>query len=296
MASRGATQGIDQLKVGRATQHEGFLRHDRWRWLKIALAVSGVAILIYAFNDVQPRPNGDSIYGYILGTIGAGLILWLTMLGVRKRAMTEGRWSLKSWTSAHVYLGLSLIVIGTLHTGFQFGWNVHTLAYALMMIVIFSGVFGIVAYASIPRLLSNNRGETTQAQMLENLRQIDRQLHEAAQPLDHVHAEMVRMSLEDDPFGGGLITRLSGRYPKCGTRAAQAAIRQHTGDKPALGQGDPLERIDVLLERKESALARIRRHVQLKALLEIWLYVHVPLTFALIAALFAHVIVVFFYW
>ena len=296
MASRGATQGIDQLKVGRATQHEGFLRHDRWRWLKIALAVSAVAILIYAFNDVQPRPNGGSIYGYTLGTIGAGLILWLTMLGVRKRAMTEGRWSLKSWTSAHVYLGLSLIVIGTLHTGFQFGWNVHTLAYALMMIVIFSGVFGIVAYASIPRLLSNNRGETTQAQMLENLRQIDRQLHEAAQPLDHVHAEMVRMSLEDDPFGGGLITRLSGRYPKCGTRAAQAAIRQHTGDKPALGQGDPLERIDVLLERKESALARIRRHVQLKALLEIWLYVHVPLTFALIAALFAHVIVVFFYW
>ena len=52
----------------------------------------------------------------------------------------------------------------------------------------------------------------------------------------------------------------------------------------------------MLLERKESALARIRRHVQLKALLEIWLYVHVPLTFALIAALFAHVIVVFFYW
>lgn len=296
MATRGATRGLDQLKVGRATQHEGFLRHDRWRWLKIGLVISAVAILIYAFNDVQPRPNGGSIYGYTLGTIGAGLILWLTLLGVRKRAMTEGRWSLKSWTSAHVYLGLSLIVIGTLHTGFQFGWNVHTLAYALMMFVILSGIFGIVAYASIPRLLSNNRGETTQGQMLENLRQLDRQLHEAAQPLEHRHAELVRMSLEDDPFGGGLIARLSGRYPKCGTRAAQAAIREETGPKPALGQVDPLERIDVLLERKEAALARIRRHIQLKALLEIWLYVHVPLTFALIAALFAHIIVVFFYW
>ena len=88
-----------------------------------------------ALIDVRPRHNGGSWYGYLLGTIGALLILWLTLLGVRKRAMTRRRWSLKAWTSAHVYLGLSLIVIGTLHTGFQFGWNVHTLAYALMMLV-----------------------------------------------------------------------------------------------------------------------------------------------------------------
>ena len=33
-----------------------------------------------------------------------------------------------------------------------------------------------------------------------------------------------------------------------------------------------------------------------KALLEFWLYVHVPATFALIAALMAHIISVFFYW
>jgi hypothetical protein len=31
-------------------------------------------------------------------------------------------------------------------------------------------------------------------------------------------------------------------------------------------------------------------------MLEIWLYLHVPLTFALIAALVAHIVSVFFYW
>ena len=46
----------------------------------------------------------------------------------------------------------------------------------------------------------------------------------------------------------------------------------------------------------QAALARIRQHLRLKALLEIWLYIHVPLTFALIAALFVHIFSVFFYW
>jgi hypothetical protein len=291
-----ASKSLRQATTGRerASEHEGFLRHQGYKWLKIALSISLVALLIYAFNDVQPKPNGGSIYGYVTGTIGVLLILWLTMLGLRKRSITPGRWSLKSWTSAHVYLGLSLIVIATLHTGFDFGWNVHTLAYALMMFVIISGIFGIAAYATLPQALSANRGETTQVQMLDNLRMIDRQLNEAAQPLDADGAAMVRMSLDDDPFGGGLIARLTGRYGKCGNRAALAAVRAAPSRKE--GEADPLDHVEVLLERKRSSLSRIRKHLRLKALLEVWLYVHVPLTFALIAALFVHIVSVFYYW
>jgi hypothetical protein len=51
-----------------------------------------------------------------------------------------------------------------------------------------------------------------------------------------------------------------------------------------------------LLERKCAALTQIRHHLRIRALLEIWLYVHVPLTFALLAALAAHILSVFFYW
>jgi hypothetical protein len=275
------------IKSGLA-QRESFLTHARFRWAIVASVTVAVAIAVYAIDKPDPRPSGGSAYGYILGTIGALLILWLTALGLRKRAITPGAWSLKAWTSAHVYLGLALIVIATLHTGFEFGWNVHTLAYALMLIVIVSGMVGVVLYASLPRLLSDNRGEQTETQMVVELRTLDAQLHDAGQSLDGDAAARVRDALREDPFGAGFWRRLIGRFPGGATRAALATF----ADQPA---GDR-DRLVGLLERRAELLARMRRHMQLKAALEGWLYVHVPTTFALLAALTAHIVAVFFYW
>lgn len=280
-----------QTERVRERQHEGFLRYAGFRWAKISGAFCLLVIISYALVDVTPRHNGGSWYGYTLGTIGALLILWLTALGYRKRRMTSDYWSLKAWTSAHVYLGLSLIVIGTWHTGFQLGWNVHTLAWALMMLVILSGLFGVVAYATLPQALSNNREQMTQMQMLEAIRAFDRQLHSAAQPLSPEDTAPVLAALDEDPFGGGIGARLSGRYPRCATAAALAALSPSRGSA-----GEAREKVVGLLRQKQAALARLREHLRLRALLEIWLYVHVPLTFALIAALSAHIISVFFYW
>lgn len=290
-----ATRGLSRSELAGGTSHEGFLRHKRFRWLKISLGLSLLVLLGYILIDVQPRHNGGSWYGYTLGTIGALLILWLTMLGVRKRAMTRGRWSLKAWTSAHVYLGLSLIMVATLHAGFQFGWNVHTLAYALMMLVIISGIFGISVYSALPQELSNNRAEMTKPQMIDAILKLDRQLQIAAQPLSGQDTEVVRWSTEDDPFRGGLMRRLSGKYPRCGTAAALRELLRRAST--ATGEQEvALDAVVDLLERKSAALSRIRRHLRIKALLEVWLYVHVPFTFALIAALAAHIVSVFFYW
>ena len=275
-------------------RHEGFLRHARFRWLILAVALSLAAIAAYLLVDVQPRPRGGSWYGYLLGTIGAALIVWLTCLGVRKRLITPGAWSLKGWVSAHVYLGLSLLVIVTLHTGFKLGWNVHSLAYGLMVLVILSGLCGVVAYAVLPRALSENRGETTQRQMLETIRSLDGQLNEAAQPLGQAAAALVRMSIEDTRIGGGLWRRLTSSHRDCATRRASVGLARLRPNEPAAAAA--FEQIGALLDRKSAILAQARRHMRIRAQLEAWLYVHVPATFALLAALTAHIVSVFFYW
>lgn len=274
----------------RDSDHISFLRHRRWRWLKVATVLSLVVIVSYLLIDVEPRHNGGTWYGYTLGTIGAGLIVWLALLGIRKRRMTEGKWSLKAWTSAHVYLGLALVVIGTMHTGFQLGWNVHTLAWALMILVIVSGIYGIVVYAMLPEKISANRREMTKGEMLDALAAIDRQLDNASQPLGRAESDLVIAALEQDPFAFGIVTRLSGNYRKCRTTAALKAF----------GEGavhdEETDKVVKLLRKRRAQLDQIRRQMKLRALLDIWLYVHVPVTIALLAALTAHIISVFYYW
>jgi hypothetical protein len=290
-----ATRGIGRTALDDAARHESFLQYRRYRWFKIGIVISLLLIVAYLLIDVQPRHNGGSWLGYTLGTVGALLILWLAMLGIRKRNITRGRWSLKAWTSAHVYLGLALVVIALLHTGFQIGWNVHTLAFGLMMAVILSGAYGITVYAALPQGLSDSRSEMTGPQMIEAVNNIDKQIQAAAQPLSDADSAVVLDSMGEDPFGGGAWRRLVGSYPRCRNRAALRIMRQRLGEATGK-QAVAVEQVVTLLERKAAALQRVRGYVQRRALLEIWLYVHVPLTFALIAALLAHIVSVFFYW
>jgi hypothetical protein len=276
-------------------QHEGFLRHGNFRWVWRAGALCVISIVGYLLMDAEPRPNGGSVFGYIAGTVAALLVLWLTLLGLRKRAITPGNWSLKAWVSAHVYLGLAVLVVATLHSGFQFGWNIHTLAYGLMVLVVVSGLFGVTVYALLPLHLSRNRGETTQKQMLETLKALDRQINEAAQPLSEAQAKVVQMSLDGSRVGGSLWRRLSGGRGGCGNRRALSrlkGLRQQATDV----QLPMLERMEELLQRKAAALGQVRRHLQIRAWLSIWLTVHVPATVALIAAITAHIFSVFIYW
>lgn len=299
MASTAPVKARTGSSRERTSTHEGFLVHRGGRWMKIAAALALALILLYIFVPLPPGHFGSTWLGYTLGTVGALLILWLTMLGVRKRAITPGRWSLKAWTSAHVWLGLLLIVVGTLHSGFDFGWNVHTLAWGLMMVVIISGIVGIWLYATVPAALSENRydseGAITEKQMVEAIRSLDRQIHDAAQPLDPESAGLVNRSLEEDPFAGSFWNRITGKYPRDATRFASSELRRMRAYKPRHAD-DPLDKVDALLTRKEAMLGRMRRHLKLKAWLQAWLYVHVPVTFALIAALSAHIVSVFFYW
>jgi hypothetical protein len=296
----------------RLSRHVSFLAYDNYRYLKMALAVSIAAIVLYVAVPPYGERYGGGWAGYTLGTVGALLILWLTWFGYRKRTYDPERKYVRTHEaaleeahppedpsrlarrlSAHVYLGLALLVVATLHTGFHFGWNIHTLAYALMCIVIFSGMFGVVAYRSYPRQMTENRENMTLAQMQAQIVAIDSELRRRVMPLDDSMATIIRGSLDSTPIGGSMWRQVSGRYPDCGTARALAQLRAG----PAASQAEPDETWRAFrskLDEKAGLVARLRRDIRYKALMDVWLYLHVPLTFALLAALIAHIVSIFY--
>jgi hypothetical protein len=213
--------------------------------------------------------------------------------GYRKRSYLGNQGNLVAWLSAHVYLGLSLLVIATFHTGFHFGWNIHTLAFALMCLVIASGGFGVFCYAHFPRLMTENRHGITMPQMLGRIASLNDQLRTAAMSVDDRTARAVERAVETTSIGGSFWRQVSAHYPSCATAAALTDITEIPTDAtPALATA--MRQLRLLLDEKGQLLMRARQDIRYKAIMDIWLYFHVPLSFALLAALLAHVIAVFY--
>ena len=61
------------------------------------------------------------------------------------------------------------------------------------------------------------------------------------------------------------------------------------------GLEEPYRRVHLLLDDKRALLRQIRTDISYKAMMDVWLYVHVPITFALLAALLAHIVSVLFF-
>lgn len=276
--------------------NESILVYRALRYFKWALALVVVASAVYAWHSPVPAPNGGTWLGYTLGTIGALLIVWLLWFGIRKRRYGGGKIRLEDWLSAHVYLGVALIVVATLHTGFQFGWNVHTLAYTLMMIVIFSGMFGVYVYIRYPKIMTDNRRGMTLDAMMTQVAELDQDCRKAALRLGDEVNKLVLDASEKTRIGGTMWRQLSGEDKACPAVSAPDRVRALLGKTDQAGAGRDAEQLLALLTRKSELVLRARRDVQIKALMDIWLYIHVPLSIGLIGALIAHIVSVFFYW
>lgn len=283
----------------------GFLANRFWLWTGIVLSL--IATFAYLWHAPGSGRDGSTDVGYGLGIFSALIVLYLAVLGIRKRRFASSAGQRRDVVSAHVFLGLTLIVTATLHTGFEFEWSIHTLTYVLLILVILSGIWGIAAYANVPDRLSRNLSEmivekkrfdsTNLEQLEEDIEDIDRRLERALGFLPDQFRGPIQLSLERTKIGGGLVSILSGSSRGCATARAFTQIRKlidegRYSDEERRRLGDLMRD----LARKREVAACIRRDVRYRALLKIWLWVHVPLTSALLVTLIAHVALVHFYW
>lgn len=272
--------------------HESILVYRKHLYLKLALALAVAASVAYVLHQPLGRPNGGTWLGYTLGGLAAAMMVWLAWFGVRKRKYGIGKLPLEDWLSAHVYMGLCLMLVATLHAGFQVGLNVHTVLYVLMTLVILSGIVGVYFYIRYPRLLTENRRGMSTEIMLGQIADLDREIRQMAMELDDATNAAALKATQETIIGGSILQQLRGFEPDCPTTQARAFVEA----SQAGGQDSRRRQLLTRLVRKEELLRRIRRDVQLRSLLRIWLFVHVPLSVAALVALAVHIVTVFYYW
>jgi hypothetical protein len=275
-----------------------------------------MAILAYVLDSPRQPSNGGTWLGYTFGTIATLIIIFLMWLGVRKRSYHSSLGSINGWLSAHVYLGLVLLLLATLHSGFQFGWNIHTLTYVLMCLVIASGCWGVYTYLRYPGLIISLRDGSSREVMFQNLKDLDLRAIRLAASLDDMHThDLVVDAIQRTTVGGSLWALLSAydgskllmSSAKDSTVTAevvdntgqQALIEILAGKLATNSNADEINCIQELLEitgGRAALLRKLQKDIQLQSLLQFWLYFHLPLSFALLVALVIHIISVFIYW
>ena len=218
----------------------------------------------------------------------------------RRMLSAKGNWryggTLQGWLSAHVYLGASLLVLASLHSGFRLDWNVHTLTYVLMLLVIASGFYGAFAYLNYPGMITRNMGKDTLDGVLIKIAELDELARIRALDLpDEVNA-LVLKARQETRLGGNLFQQLSGNQRDCPTNLAIQQIRRLSGSLITNEQPKLMRDLYSVLLQKQKLVLRAQNEIRLKARMQFWRYVHAPLSIALLAALFAHIVAVFYYW
>ena len=137
--------------------------HTRWIIASVLiLLVSSVLYLLYAANELN-GPSGNSWTGLTFGIIGTFFILITGGIGLRKKFRTWRLGRAQTWMRAHIWLGLLSFPMILFHSGFDFGprgsraWTMMW----LFVIIILSGIFGLVLQNILPRMLTTQvRRET----------------------------------------------------------------------------------------------------------------------------------------
>jgi hypothetical protein len=146
-------------------------RHIPWIAFLVLATIAASAWFFAASRGASEWPGGSSPPGLSFGILGGLLILFEFALWGRKkvRAWRIGR--VKDWMAAHIWLGLLTVPLLVYHSGFRWGGSLSALLMVLFLVVIVSGVWGLVLQQIIPtRMLNQVPAETIHSQIERQVR------------------------------------------------------------------------------------------------------------------------------
>ena len=261
-----------------------------WLWFSLLLVVA-TGFAYYLDNPIGGR-NGGTVLGYTLGVISTVGILYLMWYGIRKRAYYSRFTTLKAVLSSHIWIGIALIFIVAFHCGFSFNYNVHTLAYVLMLATIASGIWGAILFRTLPAELRSQRGGATTAQLAATLFSLSASIKDFITSSQSRSDAFLKMAKKLDlNFHTSLWRCLLYKLPK---QLSTEVIAKHIEALPDNEQNDAIVLVE-MFNKKRDIIKRIQQETRAQTLIRGWLYLHLPISVALCVALAIHIFSVFYF-
>jgi hypothetical protein len=136
------------------------MRMDRTQrgWAIASLAILAGSALVYVFfaANSPEGPRGGSTIGLAFGVIGFGFMIFAALLGARKRVPTWRIGRAQAWMRGHLWLGFLTLPMILFHGGFHFGGTLTRVLMWLLIITVFSGVFGAALQHYVPRVMTSD--------------------------------------------------------------------------------------------------------------------------------------------
>jgi hypothetical protein len=140
--------------------------HKPWLFLCLAVLLAASAWFFAAGLGRPEWPGGSSLPGFTFGVLGGLIILFEFLLWLRKKVRVWRVGTAQAWLRAHIWLGLLCVPLLVYHSGLRLGGTLSTVLLVLLLVVVASGVYGLALQQVLPRrMLEEVPAETIYSQM-----------------------------------------------------------------------------------------------------------------------------------
>lgn len=132
---------------------------DNWPlhrpWIILTVLAAGAATFWYfsVSAGTDGWPGGSSVPGFTFGVVGGLICLFEMLLWWRKKVRTWRIGRAQVWLRAHIWLGLLSVPLLVYHSGFRFGGPLSSVLMVLFLVVIVSGIWGLIMQQLLPRTM-----------------------------------------------------------------------------------------------------------------------------------------------
>ncbi len=267
---------------------ETFFNHKRYFYLKVFFLLYIFCLIFFCIESSVNSKTFSSIINQILGVISFVAYCYLLYFGLVKRKYKSFKKPIKETLSIHIWLGVFLIFIVPLHSGFSnLGNNLHSYSYYMLVIVVLTGIWGCINYSRMSSDLSTYDSSLTELINQIEILNID------------IKKELTDKTEKFHKLKNNFDLNLEYSFLKLFLKRNLSILDTQSAASAVLDL-EPEERNQAMkvisrIGKKRELQIMLQEKIKNNGWLKIWLYFHVPASFVGLILILLHVFYILIY-